>query len=185
MLVEDALGTPTSRLRGTVNVTRTWSLQRSAPTKKLVTKVAVRTISTREGQVELEATEELTVRELKQRIAHRLHISPRKLMILRWWGAIMDDEKTLDECHVADGGLLELSLKNHTLVSPSPGPSPMALALALALSLALGLALALGLGLGLILTLTLTTRRASWRRSRRCGRCACASPRARWSSSTR
>ena len=53
MLVEDALGTPTSRLRGTVNVTRTWSLQRSAPTKKTVTKVAVRTISAREGQVEL------------------------------------------------------------------------------------------------------------------------------------
>ena len=53
MLVEDALGTPTSRLRGTVNVTRTWSLQRSAPTKKTVTKVAVRTICAREGQVEL------------------------------------------------------------------------------------------------------------------------------------
>ena len=34
-------------------------------------------------------------------------------MTLRWWGAVMDDEKTLDECHVADGGLLELSLKNH------------------------------------------------------------------------
>ena len=167
MLVEDALGTPTSRLRGTVNVTRTWSLQRSAPTKKTVTKVAVRTISAREGQVELgmrrvprptwpaiatlprptaaraathrsrgppacsglpsgperralaasrllaeprllpgqielEATEadggeltQLTVRELKQRIAHRLHISPRKLMTLRWWGAVMEDEKTL------------------------------------------------------------------------------------------
>ena len=112
MLAEDVLGT-TSRLRGTMNVTRTWSQQRSAPTKKVVTKVAVRTISNREGQVEFEATEELTVRELKQRIAHRLHISPRKLMTLRWWGAVMDDEKTLDECHVADGGLLELSLKNH------------------------------------------------------------------------
>ena len=113
MLAADVLGTPTSRLRGTMNVTRTWSQQRSAPTKKVVTKVAVRTISNREGQVEFEATEELTVRELKQRIAHRLHISPRKLMTLRWWGAVMDDEKTLDECHVADGGLLELSLKNH------------------------------------------------------------------------
>ena len=35
------------------------------------------------------------MRELKQRIAHRLHISPRKLMTLRWWGAVMEDEKTL------------------------------------------------------------------------------------------
>ena len=119
MLAEAVLGTSTSRLRGSVNVTRTWSMQRAAGDQafsdKPVTKVSVRTISSREGQVELEElTGELTVRELKQRVAHRLHISPRKEMTLRWWGTVMDDEKTLDECHVADGGLLELSLKNHT-----------------------------------------------------------------------
>ena len=78
-----------------------------------MTKVTVRTLYIREGKAEIEANEALTVRELKRRVAHKLHISPRKLMTLRWWGAVMDDEKTLDECHVADGGLLELSLKNH------------------------------------------------------------------------
>ena len=119
MLAEAVLGTSTSRLRGSVNVTRTWSMQRAAGDQafsdKPVTKVSVRTISSREGQVELEElTGELTVRELKQRIAHRLHISPRKVLTLRWWGAVMDDTKTLDELHVADNGLLELSLKSHT-----------------------------------------------------------------------
>jgi len=74
----------------------------------------------RAGQVEVEATESMTVRLLKTRIMHKLHISPRKILTLRWWGAIMDDEKTLDQEHVADGGLLELSLKNHTQAELEP-----------------------------------------------------------------
>ena len=115
------------------HVTRTWGLQRAAPSRKVVTKVIVRSLYIREGfqendevkhragQMELgDLNEDMTVSEVKRRIMHKLHISPRKILTLRWWGSVMDDTKTLHEHHVAEGGLLELSLQTHSQAALLP-----------------------------------------------------------------
>ena len=116
MLVE-ALGSPS-------NVTRTWSLQRQAPTSAPPTKVIVRTVGlcvrpnekwtpvvpsplqpTRRGEIELTVPTEppCTVGQLKALLMTRLNISPRKGLSLTWWGAVLEpDERTLQELHVQE-----------------------------------------------------------------------------------
>lgn len=118
-------------------VQRTWDLHRSAPTNGLkdLTCVRVRTryaleVGTSDGpmnghgaqpagggagELSVEARTEMTVGELKARVAHHLHITPRKVQRLDWWGLELgDDSKTLGECRIGENGLLQLSLRSRT-----------------------------------------------------------------------
>lgn len=117
-------------------VQRTWDQQRAAPERLTeLSSVRVRTRCALEvgtsddpingheaqpagagsGELAVSARAEMTVGELKQRISHLLHITPRKALSLTWWGVTLDDdERRLDTYHVNQNGQLQLSLSAKT-----------------------------------------------------------------------
>jgi len=95
-------------------VQRTWDLQRAAPMRGTLSHVSIRTLSSPDGKVDIEVTPDLTVGSLKQRIALRLNIPPRKEQELTWWGTKLEDEKCLSHYKLTDlgSGPLELRLRS-------------------------------------------------------------------------
>lgn len=57
---------------------------------------------------------EWQVAVLKQRIAHRLNIPPRKALELTWWGTKLEDDKSLGHYKLTDAGsgTVELRLRS-------------------------------------------------------------------------
>ena len=90
-------------------VQRSWDMTRGAPKGDLLTKVQVRSLSS-SVPVEVEASESMSVAELKERISLAMSISPRKSMLLRWYGRALEGDRRLSEYHIPEGACLELTL---------------------------------------------------------------------------
>ena len=104
--------TTISALQSPSRVQRTWDLNRAAPARGVLSRLHVRSLSAPGGRVEVEASADMTVGMLKQRIAHMLNIPPRKDQQLQWWGLTLEDSRTLAECNISDGGELQLCLRS-------------------------------------------------------------------------
>merc|ERR1712151_1038652 len=107
--------TTLSALESPSRVQRTWDLGRCAPTRGVLSQVFVRSLSAPNGRVEGEASADTTVGMLKQRIAHKLNIPPRKEQQLQWWGLTLEDAQTVADYKVSDGGELQLRLRSRSL----------------------------------------------------------------------
>ncbi|KAG8469364.1 hypothetical protein KFE25_005819 [Diacronema lutheri] len=81
-----------------ISTVRVQLRQRFKPTEEVLTGLSAQT----------------SVRELKHMVALRLHISPRQRLIMRHWGAELDDGWTLRQAKLSDGGVVDLSVTLRT-----------------------------------------------------------------------
>ena len=56
----------------------------------------------------------MTVAEVKSAFARSQHLSARKAIELRWYGATLEDGKTLEELKVPNGATFEAAFRNRT-----------------------------------------------------------------------
>jgi len=94
-------------------VQRSWDMSRSAPTAAAPRKLQIKTLSTKDP-LEVEMADGATVGDLKAQIVQRLSISPRKALVLRWYGSVIEDAKRLSEYWIPEGATLEMSTSNRT-----------------------------------------------------------------------
>ena len=91
-----------------------WSAHRDLPGQSSINSLVINTASVLGGKLEIEASSSALVGELKTAIAHRLNLTPRKALTLRWWGTPMDDDKTLAHYRISDKGEVQMSLATRT-----------------------------------------------------------------------
>lgn len=73
----------------------------------------IRTLSSKD-LIEMETVEGMTVSTLKAHIAQRMSVPPRKALVLRWYGSVIEDDKTLWHYKIPDGAALDMSMSSRS-----------------------------------------------------------------------
>ena len=95
------------------SLTFSWKLRSGMPSFKSAEVVKVRSVSSKEP-TQVAVSGSMTVDELKKEIARTLHVSSRKAMTLLFYGTELDGAKSLDQNHVRDGALLDVTFKSRS-----------------------------------------------------------------------
>jgi len=107
-------GTTLQAMESPHSVQRSWDMSRSAPIPPSPKRLLVKTLSSKDPIEIAELPDPITVAELKFQIAQRLAVPPRKALVLRWYGSVIDDAHTLAHYHVPEGATLEMSITTRT-----------------------------------------------------------------------
>ena len=90
------------------SLTASWALSRTPPSHKPVTTLRVRTITAKDPTLLTECNGSMTIADVKRAFRIATHLSSRKQITLRWYGAALEDESaSLDSLHLPDGAVLE------------------------------------------------------------------------------
>ena len=91
-----------------------WKAHRDLPGAGAISTLIINTASVLGGKLEVEASGSMLVSELKEAISHRLNLTPRKSLTLRWWGTPMADSSPISEYNISDKGQVQMSLQTRT-----------------------------------------------------------------------
>jgi len=107
-------GTTLQAMESPHSVQRSWDMSRGAPVPGSPKRLVIKTLSSKDPIEMAELPDGMTVGELKALIAQRMSVPPRKALLLRWYGSIIEDEHTLMHYHIPDGAALEMQMTGRT-----------------------------------------------------------------------